>query len=242
MKDPLEDGVSKVELIDQLGNDLTVVNSARVSMDKKHTVFTEGDEKLLKFLADNQHWTPFAHPQVQLRIKMPFFIAREHFRHEVGFARNEVSRRYVATEPELYDPEAFRYRPEGVKQGSSQEHHHVDELSWKGIWAKAGELFPGDPFCSEAEFTPHEVGQLAVNWYNKAVDYGVAPEWARMFLPQNMYTEFIETGSLAAYARLYNLRTGQDAQWEIRQYAESMGKILHHLFPVSWKELTGEVE
>lgn len=248
--DPLQDGISKVELIDSMGSDLTVVNSARVSMDKESSWeecwygsgyrLSDKDSRLINFLARNQHISPFFHPQIQFRIKMPIFVAREWFRHEVGFARNEVSRRYVSTEPEIYQPKYFRYAAEGVKQGSNPNPVHIDAMCEDGTVAKAGDLFPGDPYCREAQFTPDEVANLAVNWYNRAIKNGVAPEWARMYLPQNMYTEFVETASLAAYMRLINLRDTADAQKEIREYAKAISEHIKKMFPHSWAALTGE--
>lgn len=207
-----------VEFIDCMGSDLTVVNAARVSFAKVHTEMDASDEKLVAYLAKHNHMSPFFHPQIQLRIKMPIFVAREWYRHTVGFSRNEVSRRYVSDEPECWIPseEDLREKDAKVKQGSR------------------------DNAVSNAEELRAEVAAFtntAVTLYNRLLEQKVAPEIARTVLPQSMYTEFVETASLAAYARLYSMRTNPDAQKEIRWFANEIGKIMEVKFPVSWKAL-----
>jgi thymidylate synthase (FAD) len=205
-----------VELLDTFGDDLTVVNAARVSFHKESTDFSERDAKLVTYLAKHNHISPFFHPQVRMRLKMPIFIAREWFRHTIGFARNEVSRRYVDDDPEFYIPEICRERDPKLKQGSKQE--AVKENS----------------ICITAM---RETTEKALHIYKALMEQGVCPEQARMVLPQSMYTEFIETGSLAAYARLCNLRLDPGAQKEIREYADAVVRLLEPKFPVSWKAL-----
>lgn len=214
--DPLHDSKSKVELLEVMGNDLTVVNAARVSFHKESTEMSEADGKLIRYLAKHKHVTPFFHPQIRFRIKMPIFVAREWFRHQIGFARNEVSRRYVDEQPEVYWPTELRARDPKLKQGSKAEsvedNHGCRDIMWAAYKASC-----------EA--------------YNDLLMKGVAPEVARMALPQGMYTEFIETGSLAAYARLCALRLDPTAQKEIQQYAEAVSELLKDKFPVSWAAL-----
>lgn len=212
------DTIGYVELLDTFGSDLTVVNAARVSFAKESKEFSEQDGKLVRYLAKHHHVTPFFHPQVQMRIKMPIFVAREWFRHQIGFARNEVSRRYVDSEPEFYvpAPEDIRARDTNKKQGSKDE--PVEQA--KNI---AGAM--------------QALSLQSINVYNGFLKANVAPEVARMILPQSMYTEFIETGSLAAYARLCNLRLDPTAQKEIRDYANAVDKLLAEKFPVSWAAL-----
>lgn len=255
--DPLKDGISSVELIDNMGTDLTVVNAARVSMAKQSEfdfgcsecgktdcgsecpgwygdmILKESDTKLINYLAKHKHWTPFSHPQVQLRIKMPIFIARQWFKHMIGFTRNEVSRRYVSGDPEMYMPKEWRLKAANVKQGSSEQ------------------LFCGTPYIlsynetgqatrgSTGGFTANSTVLLAVRMYNSMIEQGICPEQARMVLPQSMYTEFVETGSLAAYARLASLRLDPHAQKEVRQYAEAIDALMEQLYPISWKALKG---
>lgn len=212
------DGIGYIELIDTFGSDLTVVNAARVSFAKEVTEMKPADEKLVKYLADHDHVSPFFHPQARFRIKMPIFVAREWYRHQIGFARNEVSRRYVDTVPECWipSPSELRERDPRAKQGS-----------------KASPVDSSDALQeSIREFT-----QSSVALYTKLLEEKVAPEIARTVLPQSMYTEFIETGSLAAYSRLAGLRLGTDAQAEIRAYAEGMSSLLTPRFPVSWAAL-----
>ena len=208
-----------MELIECMGSDLTVVNAARVSFAKVHEELDGSDVKLISYLAKHNHISPFFHPQIQLRIKMPLFVAREWYRHQIGFARNEVSRRYVSDTPECWVPgtEDLREKDPKVKQGSK------DTAVENATEAHAIFQFSVD---------------LAMKSYDALLGMGVAPEVARCVLPQSMYTEFVETGSLAAYARLYKLRTSPDAQREIQKYAHEMGAILEKQFPVSWKALT----
>jgi thymidylate synthase (FAD) len=213
---PLGDAIGRVDLLEVMGNDLTVVNAARVSFSKESTAMTEADGKLIRYLAKHKHVTPFFHPQVRFRIKMPIFVAREWYRHQIGFARNEVSRRYVDFEPEVYAPTELRARDPKLKQGSKAEsvenNEQVAEAMKLSLYA-------------------------AVSSYNALLEDNVAPEVARMVLPQSMYTEFIETGSLAAYARLCQLRLDPTAQKEIQQYAEAVSELLKERFPVSWAAL-----
>ena len=212
------DGVGFIELLETFGSDLTVVNAARVSFAKEVTEMKPADEKLVKYLAEHDHVSPFFHPQARFRIKMPIFVAREWYRHQIGFARNEVSRRYVDTVPECWtpSPSELRQRDPKVKQGSRAE--AVDS----------------SPALHESI---KEFNESAVYLYEKLLSEGVAPEIARCVLPQSMYTEFIETGSLAAYARLCGLRQGADAQAEIRGYANGLSGLLAPTFPVSWPSL-----
>jgi thymidylate synthase (FAD) len=214
----LPDGIGFVELIGTFGDDLTVVNAARVSFDKTSLSLTEADKKLIKYLAKHEHTSPFFHPQVRFRIKMPIFVAREWYRHTIGFARNEVSRRYVDSKPECWVPsaESIRERDPKVKQGSKDT--AIDN---------AVEV--------EESLRKHVDDTLAL--YNTLLENKVAPEVARCILPQSMYTEFIETASLAAVARLCGLRLGADAQKEIRDYATIVHGLMLDIFPVSWASL-----
>jgi thymidylate synthase (FAD) len=214
----LSDSVGFVEALGIFGNDLTVVNAARVSFSKESQTMSLGDEKLIKYLAKHSHTSPFFHPQIRLRLKMPIFVAREWFRHTVGFARNEVSRRYVDTEPECYIPDcaSIRERDSNKKQGSKST--AVDNAEY-------------------AKECIYDLTHSAIDTYNALLAAKVAPEVARMVLPQSMYTEFIETASLYAYARLCKLRLSPDAQYEIRIYADAVSKLLEKEFPVSWSAL-----
>jgi thymidylate synthase (FAD) len=212
-----------------MGSDLTVVNSARVSFNKvseyegyekdgRTQIMAEGDTKLIKYLAKHQHWTPFAHPQISMRVKVPVFLARQYFKHIVGSVKNEVSRRYISTEPEFYMPE-WRKKPDGsIKQGSGEPLEGTEYLMARGMWRTA------------VNTAQHE--------YQHLLTIGVAPEQARAVLPQSMYTEFVDTGSLVYWTRMYRQRTESNAQSEWSGLMEELDSIMSGLFPVAWKELT----
>lgn len=220
----------RAEYIQHMGDDLVVVNAARVSFDKEsdweygeicescndfhEPYLKESDAKLIRYLSKNNHFTPFTHCTITLRETVPIFVARQRFKHTVGFSYNEVSRRYVDSDPEFYTPEVWRSRPEGsVKQGSSEEPNE-NSIYWSRRYQ----------FLID----------VAVSLYSGMIKDGVAPEQARMVLPQSMYTSYYVTGSLAAFARAYKLRSDSHAQQEIQVLAKEWDKIIRPLFPVSW--------
>lgn len=207
-----------VQYVSHMGDDLTVVNAARVSFNKESEEFGDRDEKLIRYLAKHKHWTPFAHPQITLRIKAPIFVRTQLFKHKVGFTENEISRRYVTFEPEIYNP-MWRSAPtNGAKQGS-------------------GDFISDDATNNRLDFLYGVVAEN-VEVYKKLLDLGVAPEQARAVLPQGTYTEWWWTGSLSSYARVYAQRIDAHAQWEVQQYAKGIGQIIEKLYPTSWKVLT----
>ena len=214
--------------LDSMGSDLSVCNAARVSFAKESdwvdipgpygTIsgyeLSESDTKLIAYLAKHDHWSPFAHCFVSFRIKAPIFVARQLMKHTVGLAWNEESRRYISEEPEFFFPEVWRGRPEGsIKQGS------------------AGEV------KGPATFMANESASHALDTYNWLLSQGVAPEQARMILPQNTMTNWIWSGSLMAFARVCNLRLDPHAQAETHDVAALIDAEMAQLFPVSWKEL-----
>jgi len=225
-----------VELIDFMGSDLTVVNAARVSFSKKSDweyktekaeddsgdfltpVLSSKDTGLIKYLAKNNHWSPFAHPQICLHIKAPFPIRTQFFKHKVGFVENEISRRYVNEEPEFFFP-MWSMIPDGsIKQGSGE----IADLETRN---KAYLIYSQALDCSKQA-------------YNDILNLGIAPEQARFVMPLASYTEWYWTGSLASYARFYNQRSDSHAQKEIQQYAYVISEIIKEIFPVSWSFLT----
>ena len=231
----------KVTLIDTLGTDLTVVNAARVSFDKESCLevvsydevvdldsrsisyipiskLKKGDEKLINFLAEHNHWSPFAHPQLQFRIKAPIFVARQLGKHQVGLVWNEISRRYVDSEPEFYFPDKWRKKNPDKKQGSMED-EFVDLNFAENCTVKSVVL-------------------NCLHLYTVMLEQGVCAEQARMILPQNMYTEWYWTGSLYAFARVCGLRLKKDTQAETRLIAEQINQLVSSKFPVSWKALT----
>ena len=208
----------KVELIDHMGSDLTVVNAARVSYGKDSKQLSFNDKKLIKYLAKHNHWSPFAHCFLQFRIKAPLFVARQLVKHQVGLSWNEVSRRYVDEEPEFYTPLSWRGKPADSKQGST------------GL--------------AESQYFPtvylSEVCQKATEGYKKMLQQGVAPEMARMILPQNMYTEWYWSGSLMAFARVCKQRCASDTQVETAEIADMIEVKIKENFPHSYTALQGE--
>jgi thymidylate synthase (FAD) len=208
-----------VRYVSHMGNDLTVANAARVSFHKESEEFTNKDEKLISYLAKHNHWTPFAHPQITLCLKAPISIRTQLFKHKQGFVENEVSRRYVVEDPEIYTPKWRTSPTDGAKQGSSDFFSDGLDTDMKSSYYKTAI-------------------SLAKNTYNNLIELGVAPEQARFVLPQGTYTEWWWTGSLAAYARVYSLRSDPHAQWEVREYAKTISDIIEPLFPYSWKALT----
>ena len=333
----------KAELISSMGDDLMVVNAARVSMDKESTSFTYrkdvpkgSDEGLLSYLATENHWTPYSHcretfligrgmykagstslatagsvvddkirvgtkvrhsiwgwakliesgalkgdaidhvskalsfkyPEswkvlgvsvpdavnrdaqvfhlsqeseenpdfidVTMRETVPIFVARQRFKHSVGFSYNEVSRRYVDTPPEFYTPDVWRSRPEGsIKQGSGESTVSNESL-WIDTDGHEGHLGVWESDALHYE----DLIRLCATWYENAIKQGVAPEQARLVLPQSMLTSYYVTGSLSAWARAYKLRIDTHSQVEIQGLAAQWDTIIAPLFPESWKVLT----
>jgi thymidylate synthase (FAD) len=222
----------KAEYISHMGDDLTVVNAARVSFDKESTdVGSSGDAKLINYLAKHGHWTPFSHPQITMRYTVPIFVARQEFKHIVGFTRNEVSRRYVDDTPEFYVPTTWRSRPEGsVKQGSGGEFTGY-------VWTEENEGLDAG-----MDTAYNYALDACMDTYKKAIKVGIAPEQARMVLPQSMYTSYYVTGSLAAFARFVKQRTDPHAQVEIQELAKMVDKVIKPLYPISWEALLGDTE
>jgi len=246
----------KAELIDHMGTDLTVVNAARCSFSAVSNELTKGDIGLINFLARGcmskdwddvidelastnwqedpngtecingilkwaknmpTHWTPFSHAMITMRETVPIFVARQRFKHTVGFSYNEVSRRYVDDTPEFHFPDEWRARPVGgIKQGSSGKHRDNTILT--------------------DEYSIHVT--RCEDLYEAMIHDGVAPEQARMVLPQSMLTTYWVTGSLYAWANAYIQRSDAHAQVEIQQLAAQWDTIIKPLFPESWKALT----
>jgi thymidylate synthase (FAD) len=223
----------KVELISCLGTDLTVVNAAHVSFDKEsdweviHSMRQElssKDAALIRYLAKHNHFTPFTHCMITLRETIPIFVARQRFKHTIGFSYNEVSRRYVDDTPEFYTPDTWRGKADNAKQGSSEKEIDINPT------------IQGIP---PALFDVYQHALKTCKWtYENLLDKGVCPEQARMVLPQSMYTSYYVTGSLSAFARAYKLRIDKHAQKEIQELAEKWNAIIKDLYPVSWEALT----
>jgi thymidylate synthase (FAD) len=210
--------------IDHMGSDLSVVNAARVSFGKKSqfegrvggpNVLSERDTKLVKYLAKHKHISPFGHAFASFHIKAPIFVARQLVKHK--FLRwNEISRRYVDDEPEFYMPDVWRGRSEDKKQGSDGVVEFEDDYE--------------------------EEMALDKSYYEYLLYWGVAPEQARMVLPQSTMTEWYWSGSLDAFADMCRLRCKEDTQYETRLVADNISEEMGKLYPVSWSALMGETE
>ena len=214
-----------VTLIDHMGSDLSVVNAARVSFaNESQWARNDGlslkdkDVKLVNYLARHNHWSPFGHASMQFHIKAPVFVARQLVKHQVGLVWNEVSRRYVDSEVEFYEPKEWRGRPKNSKQGSSDEVIDINPHNFLVDHYQSS--------LSSAKWT-----------YERLLKYGVSPEQARMVLPQSMMTEWYWSGTLYAFARVCNLRCKPDAQKETQNVGWGIDKHAAKLFPASWQAL-----
>ena len=181
---------------------------------------TEADQKLINYLAKHNHWSPFSHVFISFRVKAPIFVARQLVKHTVGLAWNEVSRRYVDSEPEFFFPSTWRKKADNVKQGSSDESVNVPADDWA--------------------YTPKELCEEILDTYKMLLKTGVCPEQARMVLPQNTMTEWIWSGSLYAFARVCKLRLDSHTQRETQEVAKQIDTECKHFFPYSWKALMND--
>jgi thymidylate synthase (FAD) len=237
-------------LIDSMGSDLSVVNAARVSFGKKsewnpnfrdEKPLYERDAKLIKYLAKHKHLSPFGHAFASFHVKAPIFVARQLVKHK--FLRwNEISRRYVDDEPEFYTPDVWRGRSDDKKQGSDG----VAEAS-KGYfyyeYQEDGSEIPYNYQCGvDTPLTDviDNSNERLLSFYTDMIERGIAPEQARMVLPQSTMTEWYWSGSLDAFAAMCRLRCAPDTQYESRLVANPISDIMAGLFPVSWAALMGE--
>jgi len=206
----------KVELIDHAGGDLSVVNSARVSFNKSTDTMEGKDVRLIHYLAKHRHDTPFRHNFIQLRCSVPLFLARQLMKHQAGLTWNEESRRYVDDIPQFYMPDGWRKRPEdSIKQGSGGRH------PFSPRWSRFYEDHIDESICL----------------YRDMLRDGIAPEMARMVLPQSMMVNFIWSGNLLAFFHVYKLRSGEGAQEEAMVFAEKLKEAIEPEFPESWAAL-----
>lgn len=218
----------KVELLDFMGNDLDIANAARVSFDKEseweelqddegffYDKLSEKDTKLIDYLSEHKHWTPFAHQFIKFRVTMPIYVSRQLAKHQIGGVVNEVSRRYVSTAPVLDVPTEWRKTIKNIKQGSSDELVVVNQ-----------------------QLVNREM-EACLNLYDYLISIGVCPEQARAVLPICCETTWIWSGSLAFFARVCKLRLDPHAQKETRLVTEEIDKLIEPLFPVAWAALMG---
>ena len=221
-----------VEVVDSLGNDLTVVNSARVSFGKRKETFDKSDERLVRYLAKYKHYSPFRHLQVQFHIKAPEFVMRQWYKHVVGIettsnsatkdhAWNEISGRYVPVE-DYYEPSVWRKQSDDNKQASEGV---LDDLQQKRMTSAYNE------YMRQVEMT-----------YDRMISAGMAKEQARIILPLNQYTEVYWTASFQAVMNFIELRNEKTSQWEIQEYAKVLLESMKEVFPKTtelWSEAHG---
>jgi len=226
----------KVTYVDHMGSDLSVVNAARVSFGKKSEwevdydlvpcgleKLSDRDTKLILYLAKHKHLSPFGHAFASFHVKAPIFVARQLVKHK--FLRwNEISRRYVDDEPEFYVPDVWRGRSEDKKQGSSGAINTSCVLDYSGEY-------------THPKFAADDVHKYSFVIYNNMINAGVAPEQARMVLPQSTLTEWYWSGSLDAFSNMCKLRCASDTQYESRVVADQISEVMSGLYPVSWAAL-----
>ena len=231
-----------------MGDDLRVANVARVSFNKWKEEFDKGDAKLIDYLANHEHLSPFRHTAITIRCKAPVFLARQLGKHQAGLSWNEVSRRYVDADIEFFVPDSWRSRPaDGIKQGSAGNLGGVEVVETIG-WSKDESGQPiSDSFnykhMEEEECQGHFHDVLKYHHYNCLATYedmlksGVAPEMARMVLPQSMMVDWVWTGNLLSMFHIYRLRAGEGSQVEAKEFAGMLEDTVEKIFPVCWKAL-----
>lgn len=235
----------KATYIDHMGSDLSVVNAARVSFGKKSDwiprvhngeakQLSQKDTKLINYLAKHKHTSPFGHAFASFHVKAPLFVHAQLVKHK--FLRvNTISRRYVDSEPEFFCPDVWRGRSVDKKQGSTGE-VKVEDYMPLLISSNKSTVMPSDEFGNTWDVIEDQLdGALAL--YDALLKMNVAPEQARMVLPQSMMTEWYWSGSLDAFADMCNLRLKEDTQHETTLVAEQIDQIMLDLFPVSWQAL-----
>jgi len=228
--DLYEDGIGKVDYIQHMGTDLTIVNSARVSFGKHKEVLDEKDRKLINYLVRHRHTSTFEHNLVTFRFVVPLFVRSQHHRHRT-WSYNEISRRYTDINIQFYEPEAFRTQHKTNRQASN-----ADELIDPPVEAifqvqpNGYQAYAGEKNASQA-LKAHHKQSLAL--YETLMQAGVCREQARGVLPQNLYTEYYGTVSLLNALKFISLRSHEGAQWEIRKVADAMLELMEQLWPVA---------
>mgnify|MGYP002849197577 CR=1 FL=1 len=214
------DGKGFVELVDHMGTDLTIVNSARVSFGKQKDEIDERDERLINYLVKHKHTSTFEHNIVTFRACVPLFVRSQHMRHRT-WSYNEISRRYTDVDVEFYQPSEFRTQHESNRQASNEDliDPLVDPLSVTG--------------GTSASWLVRDHNKKSLRLYNKLISAGICREQARGVLPQNLYTKYYGTVNLSNLLKFISLRTHPGAQWEIRKLAEGMLNISKALWPIA---------
>ena len=220
-----DDGIGAVEYVSHMGTDLTVVNAARVSFAVEKQEMDPKDEKLIKYLLEHNHTSPFEHCMLTLRFKVPLFIRSQHHRHRT-WSYNEISRRYTGVDMKFYSPQLFRTQHKSNRQASNEE------------WVNP-ELDMGTSDVA-SQVRAHHASSLYL--YKRMIESGVCREQARGVLPQNLYTEYYGTANLHNLFKFISLRSHEGAQWEIQKVAEACLDVASSYFPVCteyYKEIKG---
>ena len=219
------DGIGRVDLVQHMGDDLTIVNSARVSFGKNKEVLDENDERLINYLVRHRHTSTFEHNLVTFRFTVPLYVRSQHHRHRT-WSYNEISRRYTDVNIKFYQPHGFRTQHKSNRQASN-----ADELVNPEVELDGFEMFSMHSFLADDAVQFHN--QCSLELYNKLIEAGVCREQARGVLPQNMYTEYYGTVNLNNLLKFIDLRTHEGAQWEIQKVAEACLEIAEGLWPVA---------
>jgi thymidylate synthase (FAD) len=215
-----EDKIGKVELVEHMGSDLTVVNSARVSFGKHKTELDDSDKKLIEYLIRHRHTSVLEHNMVTFRFKVPLFVRSQHHRHRT-WSYNEISRRYTEYNIEFYQPREFRKQHKSNRQASTNDTFDPE------FYSSSLDISHSATSVVEGLFKD------SLRVYNKLLDSGVCKEQARMVLPQAMYTEYYGTANLNNILKFVDLRIHEGAQWEIQKVAEAVLDIITDLYPVT---------
>ena len=219
-----EDKIGKVELVQHMGEDITVVNSARVSFGVHKTDLDKKDEKLIKYLIKHRHTSTLEHNIATFRIKVPLFVRSQHHRHRT-WSYNEISRRYTDSNMEFYEPKIFRTQHKSNRQSSNNDEINPD-LSFNVDYCSS-------PLVLNASKAISNHHKSSLDLFDKLIYSGICREQARGVLPQNLYTEYYATANLNNILKFIELRTHEGAQWEIQKLADAMLNIVNDLWPIT---------
>jgi len=229
------DGIGKVEYVQHMGSDLTVVNSARVSFGKNKAILDERDEKLISYLIKHRHTSVLEHCSVTFRFIVPLYIRSQHHRHRT-WSYNEISRRYTDIDLKFYEPSEFRTQHKSNRQASNAEELIDPPLQLESDISNAPRII----FASKA-LKDHHLSSLQL--FDTLIESGVCREQARGVLPQNLYTQYYGTVNMSNLLKFIDLRTHDGAQWEIQKVAQACLEIATDLWPVTvnaYREIRGE--
>lgn len=229
-----DDGIGKVEYVDHVGNDLTIVNSARVSFGTHRTELDEKDHKLIRYLIRHRHTSTLEHCFVTFRVKVPLFIRSQHHRHRT-WSYNEISRRYTAESLEFYSPKTFRTQHSNNRQASNNDQQINPMINTLDVDVDGNLINEKFNIPVDADQVVKQHHAQSVYLYNQLMEAGVCREQARGVLPQNLYTEYYASANLNNILKFIDLRSHEGAQWEIVQVANAMLNILQDLYPETIK-------